>query len=126
MLDRSHDGTSTALLRATSTSDRTLPDWSTEALVHLRFWKTAGWLDAVWALRWDRPAKTYELVDLVLVLLLAMISGARSLRALYRDLPHDTDLFAAAWGRKSPLSRAQTSALLRTIPADVAAAFSPF
>jgi hypothetical protein len=121
MLDRHANDTPTAVLRAKPTADRTPPPWIAEAVSQLRFWKTSGLLEALRSIHWDRPAKRYELIDLVLVLLIASVSNARSLRALYKELDEHANALAAVWGRTSLPSRAQASALLRTVPANVVA-----
>ena len=128
MSDEHSDDTATVRASASSASHKDLPAWFAQAVVLLSLWKKSGLVESLEGLRWMRMSKRFEVVDMVLVLLLLVISNARSVRGFFRVVKeHKVDFaaLAALWGRERLPTRSGLMGMLHAVEPDLLAQVVP-
>lgn len=128
MSDEHGDDTATVRVSASSASRKDLPAWFAQAVVLLSVWKTSRLVEALEGLRWTRVSKRFEVVDMILVLLLLVISNARSARAFFKVVKEHEGAFAAAaglWGRERLPTRSGFMGMLHAVEPDLLAQVVP-
>lgn len=114
MADESREPSASFDLHTSSRSEQTAPTWLTQVLVLLRaLW--ARWLPLplVERLRVERGrAGQFEPIDFVLVLFVYAMSGATTLKDLYKQAKPVTAVLTGAWLRHALPSRSALSRFL--------------
>ena len=94
----------------------------------LSAWKEWNLVKGLEELHWVRASKRFEVMDLILVLLLFVISGHRSVRAFFKDLRthrEDFPALAAIWDRQQLPTRSGFMSMLRAVIPDLVAQVVP-
>ena len=117
MADESREHSASFELHTTSFSELATPPWLTEAIVALRaLWACWLPLPLVERVRVERGrAGTFEVLDFVLVLLIYAVSGARTLKELYKQGTPFMSVLAGTWLRNAWPSRSALSRFLGDI-----------
>lgn len=100
MTDECSKSTSLVRVQTSSMSRKDPPPWMAQAVILMMAWQTWGLVDSLRGLRWGRPSKEFEAVDLVLVLLLFSLSNEPSVRSFFKRLGPHADTLAALWKRR--------------------------
>jgi hypothetical protein len=128
MSDEHGDDTARVQVSASSASRKDLPAWFAEALVLLSMWKNSRLVEALEGLRWTRGSKRFEVVDMILVLLLLVVSNARSVRGFFKvvaDHKVEFAALAALWGRERLPTRSGFLGMLQAVEPDLLAQVVP-